>query len=128
MSSMDVSRNLIHQYVTISNVDTSRGIITAYDQYNQLVYLSLKTPGAIVRVPIRGEKWLVRRQHNVWYLESPTENGEEAISVSSMGPGDVRAEAPGDLHLNGQNVYVNGVNLQDIFDQLQALQEQVNSL
>lgn len=94
-------RNIEQRYVTIQSVDMENSIISALDQYDQLIQISLDVHDPVVSIPAPTEHWRVRKQNSLWYLVGRAETGEETIPIDALKAGDKRVEAANDLYLVG---------------------------
>jgi microcystin-dependent protein len=107
-------RDIEERVIKITEVNMSKRQITGIDQHGTRQAASLHFLDPLVSIPARGEQWTAVRRGNDWYLNKRIETGNERTRLSSLNPGDRRLDAPGTLHLGGQEVWINGEEIEDL--------------
>jgi hypothetical protein len=85
----------------ITEVSMIDQVITVEDQFNSRIRISMSFHDPLLVVPQVGEVWTIERKGIEWFLKRRSETGNEVHPVAALSPGDVR--------VNGENVYLDGV-------------------
>lgn len=107
-------RDIEERVIRIDEVNMSKRAITGYDQYGTKQAASLHLVDSLVSIPARGETWTAVRRGNDWFLNKRIETGQERVKLSQLNPGDRRLDAPGVLHIGGEEVQINGEEIEDL--------------
>jgi len=100
-------QSALHAYirVTITNVDTSAGIVDAVDMRIQSYRIPINYYNqGFTAIPAVNEVWVIKKIANSWELYGRYEQGSIGTQLSDMAAGDHRIDTTGVLHLNANSI------------------------
>ena len=94
----------------IDDVDIATRMAHCFDKMKAPLIASFReSPGGLLRVPAKGERWTAKRQGWVWHLEAKMDTLiDHEFVVDSMNPGDTRVQADGTFHIQMERTEMNG--------------------
>lgn len=102
----DMRRETEQRTMVIQEVNMNTGIILARDNFGTLTSLSIHANPAITTIPAIGEEWIVSRKGINWFIDKRVDE-----DTSDLSPGDRRIKTSGNIHLEGNDILVNGESL-----------------
>jgi hypothetical protein len=95
------------QIVRIDSVNTSKNEVHCVSKDGGRFTLRMPIASGVYRIPVSGENWIVRRQDLTnWYFEGVVPDNDPYGSAAAQ-PGDVIIEAPTNLKISADYIYIN---------------------
>jgi len=94
----------------IDDIDISTRMTHCFDKTKAPFIASFReSPGGLLRVPNKGERWTAKRQGWVWHLEAKLDDlVQHEFVMDNMAPGDTRVQSDGTFHIQMERTEMNG--------------------
>ncbi len=97
------------QSVLIVETDIEQRRITVIDKTRRQFQIDFPYTDAAFSVPAVDEVWSIYRDNGFqWYLDQRLDAGDGRIPLDSLNPGDTRVRAKNTLHLDAEELRLNG--------------------
>lgn len=115
------TQNSEFRRVKITEVNPAKRYVIARDAYDRDYQISFDFHPGVIVIPDRDEIWLIRSYQSDWRLDRKLERN----SIETLAPGDKLITTTGEVHIEGDDIYLNGTSLSSILSRLEALESEL---